>query len=153
MKLSILGLAAFLLLTAIIAVPAARAEGPQAALLYTNMKGVAEEKKEASWSSTKKVMAQYFTLLPDERVIPAQDRARSAGCDGEACLEAVRKDLGVPVALQLRHIDEGYFHQLFVTRVNAEGAREKHYTCSRCTPQEFQVILNRLMRTFDEPQH
>ena len=54
---------------------------------------------------------------------------------------------------QLHHVDEGYFHQLYVTRVTGEGARQKHYTCSRCTVQEFQVILKRVMRTFDEPQH
>jgi hypothetical protein len=131
----------------------ARADGPKAALLYTDMKGVEDGNKEAMWGYTKRVFAEFYSVLPDERVLPAQEKAKTAGCAGAACLEAVRKDLGVPVALQLRHVSEGYFQHLFVTRVTDEGAREKSYWCSRCTPQEFQVILNRLMRTFDEPQH
>jgi hypothetical protein len=129
------------------------AEGSKAALLYTDMKGVADDNKAKMWGHTKKVFAEFYSVLPDERVLPAQERAKAAGCGGEGCLEAVRKELGVPVALQLRHVDEGYFHQLNVTRVTEEGSRQKHYTCSRCTPEEFQVILKRVMRTFDEPQH
>jgi hypothetical protein len=129
------------------------AEAPKAALLYTDMKGVEEENKAAMWGYTKTVFAEFYSVLPDERVLPVHEKAKTAGCEGVACLEAVRKDLGVPVALQLRHVSEGYFQHLYVTRVTDEGAREKSYWCSRCTPQEFQVILKRLMRTFDEPQH
>ena len=132
------------------ALPALAGELHPAALMSTITKGVNEEKKEVTWKITREVMAQYYTLLPEEQVASAEQKAQAAGCVEEACLEAVRKELGVPAVFQLRHVDEGYFNPLYMTRVSEEGTKKEWYMCSRCTMQEFKVIMNRLMHKFEQ---
>ena len=132
------------------AAPALAGETHSAALMSTITKGVNEEKKAVTWKITKEVMAQYYTLLPEEQVTSAEQKAQAAGCEEEACLEAVRQELGVPVVFQLRHVDEGYFNPLYMTMSSGEGIRKEWYMCSRCTMQEFKVIMNRLMHKFEK---
>jgi len=127
----------------------ARAEGPKAALLLTMTKGVTQEKLAAFWPATMSVIGQYYTLLPEADVWAAQKTAQEAGCENEACLDAVRKALGVPIALQLLHTDEGYFNPLKMWKATDAGVEKHDYMCSRCTFQEFKVVLNRLTKKFE----
>lgn len=151
MKTAILGLtAAILCLAPFASANIAQAGGPQAALLYTEMKGVPDDKKDEFWGYTRKVLSQHYTLLEDERVLSASAKAKAEGCEADACLQAVKKATGAAVTLQLTHVYEGYFHQLYLTRLDDGGAVQKHYTCYLCGPKEFQATLNRLANRFEE---
>lgn len=127
----------------------ALAEGPKAALLITKSTNVPKEKSDTFWPATRTIIGQYYTLLPEEQVTAAQKKAEDAGCVDEACLDAVRKELGVPVALQLLHKDEGYFNPLKMWKSTDAGIEKHDYMCSRCTFQEFKVIVNRLTKKFE----
>jgi len=126
------------------------ADGPRAALVHTNVKGLEDWRMEDFWQRTRAALGRHYALLPDAIVQVAFDKAKAAGCEGEACLVAVKQETGAPVVLHLRHVAEGYAHSLYLTRLGDAGAVQKKYICSRCTPQEFEVDLDRLAGKFEE---
>ena len=153
MKTPLAALTAALLFLALCASASmARADAPQAALLYTDMQKVPDDRKDEFWGYTRTVLSQHYALIGDERVLPASAKAKAEGCEADACLQAVRKATGAAIALQLIHIYEGYFHQLYLTRLDDNGAVQKHLTCYLCGPKEFQATLNRLANKFEEGQ-
>lgn len=120
--------------------------GQQAALMTTIMQGVGDEEKAKLTAHLWEALGEYHPLLPAEQVGPAEQRALAAGCEEDACLESVRQDLGVPLVYRLRHVDEGYFNHLYMTRATGNGIEHKDYICSRCSYKEYTVILDRLLR-------
>ena len=52
----------------------------------------------------------------------------------------------MPIVYRLKHVDEGYFNHLYITRVTNDGVEKKDYICSRCSFGEYKVILRRLLR-------
>ncbi len=120
--------------------------GQQAALMSTIMQGVGDDEKAQLTAHLWEALGEYHRLLPAEQVGPAEQRALAAGCEEDGCLESVRQDLGVPLVDRLRHVDEGYFNQLYMTRATANGIEHKDYICSRCSFREYKVILDRLLR-------
>jgi hypothetical protein len=137
------------LLVSLLAAAPVFGEGPKAALLLTKVKNVDNIKLERFWPATQEIIGQYYTLIPEEQVMAAQKKAEADGCVDEACAEAVRKELGVPVALQLYHVDEGYFNPLKMWKATEAGIEKHDYMCSRCTFPEFKVIVNRLTKKFE----
>ncbi len=120
--------------------------GQDAALMTTIMQGVGDDEKAQLTAHLWEALGEYYPLLPAEQVNAAEQRAQAAGCEEDACLEAVRKDLGVPLVYRLRHVDEGYFNHLYMTRATGNGVEHKDYICSRCSFGEYKVILDRLLR-------
>ena len=137
----------FILPAAILLLPGAGwSDDSQVALMTTEMVGVGDDEKVRVTEFLWKVLGEYHPLLPGEQVRAAEQRAQAAGCEGEACLQAVRENLGVSMVYRLKHVDEGYFNHLYMTRATSEGFVHKDYICSRCSFPEYQVILRRLLR-------
>ena len=143
-----LGLACGMVLLTCLAGPVAQAEAEKAnaAVMTTLMKGVGSEEKKALTDGLWAALSEYYALLPQGQVQQAEAEALSADCSEDACLVQVRKKLGVEVVYRLYHVDEGYFNWLYMTRASDKGIEKKDIVCSRCSLQEYQRSVRRLLR-------
>jgi hypothetical protein len=123
---------------------------PKAALVYTDMEGVPEEKKEEFWTRARKVLSLYYTLVPLELSAPIVEKVFAAGCDGDACLGEVGRAADYAIVLRVRHVFEGYWHQIYLTRVAEESVTRRHATCYLCTPTQFEYELDHLARGIED---
>ena len=124
----------------------ADAEPLSAAMMSPFMENVVAGEVAKRAEVFRKLLSQYYRLVPQDEVQAAETQADGAVCGSpEACMAEVRRILGVDVVFHLRIEDQGYVDPVHLTRLGGDGVFKQYAQCNRCTRRLYRRTLEELL--------